>query len=256
MNIRELLNYKEPYFRINREERNLAAIFYHVLLINNNLEKFLQKLKVDFPIVSAETGIYFEYAHLRDIWFNHRGITNLKKQKVILDLLQPVNYDGLLNLSVLDFNRYFGAVPVPSAEYIQSPGNWSISRFKQNIIDNVEFLKVCRFKWCFNAKPDIVIHTSNDHVICIEAKYESGEGQYPSKQSERDEFKKRGLKQVGQTEIQTQIMQLLGIESTFIFLVQKTSASDTHDTLLWKEAFDGLDLHGCPRYITETINKL
>ena len=52
----------KPYYLINREERNLAAIFYHVLLINNNLERFITKLKIDFPIIPEEMGIYFEYA--------------------------------------------------------------------------------------------------------------------------------------------------------------------------------------------------
>ncbi len=37
-----------PYYSINREERNLAAIFYYALLINDNLKGFLNKL--NFPV--------------------------------------------------------------------------------------------------------------------------------------------------------------------------------------------------------------
>jgi hypothetical protein len=37
MNIREILHFNTPYFTINREERNLAAIFYHALLLKDNL---------------------------------------------------------------------------------------------------------------------------------------------------------------------------------------------------------------------------
>ena len=37
------------------------------------------------------------------------------------------------------------------------------------------------------------------------------------------EFDERGLSYVGQTEIQKKIMEVLGIESKFIFLVQKSS---------------------------------
>lgn len=125
----------------------------------------------------------------------------------------------------MEFNEYFGAVPLPSEKYIQSPGNWSISKFKDNFPDNDEFLKVCKFKWCFNVKPDIVIHTSNDHAICIEAKFESGEGIFPTKQTVKDEFNRRELKFVGQTEIQKKIMKLLGIKSKFLFLVQKPAYS-------------------------------
>ena len=86
------------------------------------------------------------------------------------------------------------------------------NKFKSNFSDNDEFLKVYKFKWCFNAKPDIVIHSSNDHAICNEAKNISGEGIYPSKQSEKEEFNKRKLKYVRQTEIQKMIMELPGIE--------------------------------------------
>lgn len=74
-----------PYFTFNREERNLAAIFYHVLLINNNLEKFLTKLKVEYPIIPEEMGIYFDYAYLRDLWFEYRHNSNDFKKKLILD---------------------------------------------------------------------------------------------------------------------------------------------------------------------------
>ena len=256
MNIRELLNYSPAYFTINREERNLAAIFYHVLLINNNLEKILSKLDINYPIIEEEVGIYFEYALLRDLWYRTPKEDNENKRNTIIELLSPDNKEYLKFCSVLEFNKHFGAVPVSSADYIQSPGNWSVSRFKDNISNNDEFLKTCKFKWCFNAKPDIVIHTSNNHAVCIEAKYESEEGFYPSKQSEKEEFKRRGLAYVGQAEIQKMIMQLLGIESKFIFLVQKSTDSKTHSILLWKEAFDGMDLTGCPYFITEWIKRL
>jgi hypothetical protein len=30
------LNFQNPYYTINREERNIAAIFYHTLLLGDN----------------------------------------------------------------------------------------------------------------------------------------------------------------------------------------------------------------------------
>jgi len=40
-NIREYLNWTGGYSSINREERNLAAIPYRVLLLEDNLSRFL-----------------------------------------------------------------------------------------------------------------------------------------------------------------------------------------------------------------------
>ena len=113
---------------------------------------------------------------------------------------------------------------------------------------------MCKFKWCFNAKPDIVIHTSHSTAICIEAKFESGEGKYPANNKEKEIFHKRGLEFVGQLSIQKKIMEeLLGIESEYIFLVQKKSMTESHKTLTWKEAFENLDINKCPYFIKEWI---
>lgn len=254
MNIREILNFDAPYYSINREERNLAAIFYHALLINDNLKGFLDELNV--PFVEEEMAVYFEYSFLRDLWFSINKSDNQTKRKTILSFLKPENITWLENCSILDFNTWFGAVSVPSRTYIQSPGNWSIDKYKLNIHDNREFLEVCKFKWCFNAKPDIVIHVSNKRAICIEGKFESMEGEYPSKESEKREFRNRGLSFVKQTEIQEKIMQLLGIEATFVFLVKNEIYSTSHKIIHWNDAFDMLDLSGSPLFIQKWIQRL
>ncbi|MFC2118336.1 hypothetical protein ACFLSY_06820 [Bacteroidota bacterium] len=262
-NIRKYCNFNNGYFRINREERNLAAIFYHTLLIGSNLKKFLEAINCDFPIVEKEMGIYFEYAFLRDLWSNiskdEKKIEDKLKKTLILDFLNPSNRQELESMEPYDFNRYFGAVRTLSSDYIASPGNWSIKYYDKNIINNKEFLKVCEFKWCFNAKPDIVIHTTHETAVCIEAKYESEEGKYPSNNYEKEIFKKRGIPYVGQLEIQKKIMkELLGIDTKFIFLVQK-KVHKTYDnilTLTWTEAFDCLDTDNCPYYIAEWIDRL
>ena len=43
-NIRHLLDWTDGYHRISREERNVAAIFYHVLLLGENLQRFLDMI--------------------------------------------------------------------------------------------------------------------------------------------------------------------------------------------------------------------
>ena len=253
MNIRTLLNYKDGYYKINREERNLAAIFYHALLLGDNLKVFLDTIDCKFPVIDREMGIYFEYAYIRDLWNNIRQDNDFKRN-LILDLLQPNNREELEKMSVYDFNKFFGAVRSLSTKYIASPGNWSIKYFSEYITDNAEFLKVCKFKWCFNAKPDIVIHTSNDTAICIEAKFESSEGKYPSNDIEKEIFNKRDIAIVGQLSIQKKIMEeLLGIQTEYIFLVQKKSITENHKAWTWKEIFAHLDTTNCPYFIKEWL---
>lgn len=256
MNIRTLVNFKDGYYKINREERNLAAIFYHTLLLDDNLKKFLDKIDCKLPIIENEVGIYFEYAYIRDLWNNIKQGNDFKR-KLILNLLQPNNRQELEKMSVHDFNKYFGVIRALSANHITSPSNWSIKYYDINIKNNSEFIKVSKFKWCFNAKPDIVIHTTHNTAICIEAKFESGEGKYPSNDFEREIFKKRGIELIGQLSIQRMIMEeLLGIHSEYIFLVQKKSETEIHKVWTWKEAFANLETSRCPYFVREWLKRL
>jgi len=253
MNIREYLNWDSGYSAINREERNLAAILYHVLLLEDNLSQFLALIQCPFEVLESEMGIFLEYAYVRDLWSQIKD--NDTKRGLILELLKPVNVQELREMDVSGFNRYFGAVPKPSSKHIQSPGLWSLPRYDRTIEDDDEFLRICMFKWAFNAKPDIVIHTSRDEAVCIEVKLESSEGQYPQSGGEKRIFRRRGLEYVRQTSLQTYLMEdLLGIETQFVFLVRKPGqTSDSHQRLLWEDVFRSLDLSDIPRFMRETI---
>jgi len=255
-NIISLMNFDGNYLSINREERNLAAIFYHLLLSNNNMARFLELIKCPYPLIHNEVGVYFEYAFLRDLWFSIQN-DNQTKRHLILHHLNPEKRSDLEKMSIHDFNVYFGT-PNPSKNYIQSPSNWNISRFKDNISCNDEFLKTARFKWAFNTKPDIVIHTSKSTAICIECKFESSEGKYPTNKSEISEFNKRNLEKVSQTSVQKYLMdELLGIDTQFIFLVKnKNAISPTHANYHWKDVFYALDLSGNPDYILKWIDQI
>ena len=263
MNMREILNYKNGYYEINREERNLAAILYHTLLFGNNLKRFLDKINCEFQIVEHEMGIYFEYAFIRDLWASIDKKDEKLRRKLILDLLKPNNRSELEKLTIFQFNDYFGAVREGSnSHFIQSPGNWSMLRFDKNISDNEEFLRTCKFKWCFKAIPDIVIHISHDTAVCIETKLESPEGKYPSSEKEeKDIFTRRNHDRIGQCDVQKMIMEeMLGIKSDFVFILKKKKSSsknkDKTTLLTWKEAFEGLDIVQCPFFIREWINNL
>jgi len=133
-----------------------------------------------------------------------------------------------------------------------------VPRFDSTIEDDNEFLKVCMFKWAFNAKPDIVIHASRDQAVCIEAKLESVESHYPQAAREKEIFRSRGLEYVRQTGLQKYLMEdLLGIRTQFVFLVQKKSqASGTHQVLLWEDAFKSLDVSALPGFMQEIISAI
>jgi len=269
-NLRTLINSPGPYHAICREERNLAAVLYHLLLVDDNLERFLKRVGYEQPLHPTERAVYFEYAFLRDLWASldprrsqdlgtskeKLDVANETKRNVVLELLRPVESTYLKTCSVLGFNTYFGGGSHPSKRDIQSPSTWSLPSYAKTITDPAEVLKVSRFKWAFNAKPDVVIHADHDHALCIEAKLESGEGSYPASGVEKRIFKEDlGLTYVGQLEIQHYLMtELLGIETEFLFLVAYSKAGKAAEKVLtWGEAFAALELEGQPAFVWEWV---
>lgn len=275
-NIRNFLDGNKIYAEINREERNLAAILYHVLLLKDNLQRFLTLIDCSFEVNNAEMGIYFEYAYVRDLWFNI-GDNNDKKQSLICKYLDLKNTVEISKKSVPQFNTYFGAVPTPSKKYIQSPGQWSLQKYNANIKDDYDFLKVCMFKWAFKAKPDIVIHTSKDQAICIEAKLESPESFYPQDSEEKNIFDNRVKRvsqtalridspckhvsktRVSQTALQIYLMEkMLGIETNFV-LIHNSGIKDVckkYKSLSWDYIFKELNIEQIPDFMKTTIDSI
>lgn len=259
-NIRAALNFTEPYWTINREEANYAAILYYALLSGDNLRRFLDYIECDLPLRADEHGAYFEYAYLRDLW-DAAGASNDKKRAVITDLLGTKDVRELRDASVKEWNVHFGvSTPVPSAKVVQSPSSWSMKKFNSHITDHGDFLATCKFKWSFNIKPDLVIHTTNDHAAVIEAKYASGEGRYPAEGDEKAIFTARGLDSVGQTELQEYMFRhLLGIEAIYLYVVKKPKAKASlpnHKVLLWKDIFAALDVSQVPSFVHAWLRKL
>ncbi len=247
MNIREITKLTPNYCEINREERNYAAIFFAALCKPGNTKSFLRKFFNYDSELGEDFGIYFEYAYLRDLW--SKIDCEETKKDVIRNLLPIKNIGEILDQPIVEINRKFGVAGKPSEEFIQFPGKWAIVKYNQNFSDNDDFLKICRFKWSFNIKPDIVIHLDKDRAICIEAKYTSIEGQYPSSEREKEIFRKRGIKPVKQLELQKYMMEeLLGIETDFMFLVYKKEISEKYKVLSWKEAFDNIDMCELPEF--------
>lgn len=131
-----------------------------------------------------------------------------------------------------------------SEKHIQYPGKWSVARLHDEFERNEDFEKLCKFKWAFNIKPDLVIHLNKDRAICIETKYESVEGSYPASQVEKDIFKeKRKLNYVRQIDLQEYLLTtLLGIKTDFICIssAKNSDKTRTHKSMGWKEIFDSL----------------
>jgi hypothetical protein len=253
-NIREIVGKTDRYSKFVREERNLAAIFYHVLLQGDNTERFFNLIKTPYEKIQEEFGIYFEYAYLRDLW--HGLKRDDRKKKIELNLVNEKKIEIIKKFlphdifqtdwryeNVEEFNNYF--VFRPSKQHIQNPGRWNISRLNKNIKNNDEFEAVCKFKWAFNIKPDIVIHTSLDSAVCIETKLESVEGSYPQNKNEKKIFNdvKRELNYIKQTEMQKYLMKkLLGIKTSFVLLV-KENVKPPPDYIVktWTDLFAKLD---------------
>ncbi len=257
MNVRQLLGISEDYASFNREERHLVAIFFHALHLHDNLNRFMQAAGSAQRVGPGfDASVSFEFAYLRDAW---RQLTdNGTKRALIEEFLGPARSPALRDMDLHAFNSYFGAVPQPSRHRVQSPGNWSVARYDPNIISDADFLATCRFKWAFNAKPDLVIRTAADSCVCIEAKLESGEGSYPNSGKEKAIFKRRGLDYVAQTALQRYMLQdLLGFETEFVFLSLKPpSGSSSHRFISWSEAFDAMKCDGLPRHMIATIDAM
>ena len=264
MNIREIGGTDPAYWSICREERNYAAILFAALCMPGNDKLFLDLCGVKDPI-DDEFGIYFEYAYLRDYWNGLKDksdekLNELKKRIIGESLGIPVVNEILKGSDLATINEKLGVSGRPSKKFIQSPGRWTVKGLdKIEFLDNDYFLKLCKFKWAFNIKPDIVIHLSKSRAICIEAKHESGEGQYPSSKEEKAIFSRRGLKNVGQLELQQYLMnELLGIQTDFVFIVSKMEQTQQHKVMHWGDVFAEMNLEGMPlfaRNMAKAISK-
>ncbi len=247
--IRALLGFTEGYSSICREERNYAAMLYAALSHGQNAGRFLSFC--DVPVTKdADVQYYFEYAFLRDLW--NTELDNVKLRSVLRSFLKVGDIETIVGKPIPELNGLFVESKSPSEKWVQSPGRWSVTRIDAVFPKNGDFLAACKFKWAFNIKPDIVFEIGRDRAICIEIKYESGEGQYPTNPKEKEIFRRRGIPYVGQTEVQKYMMEeLLGMNTEFRFLVSKKATSSTHKVIDWNETLAALDLSGLPAFQQE-----
>lgn len=133
---------------------------------------------------------------------------------------------------------------------MQSPSNWSVARFDATIGSNDEFLRTCQFKWAFNVKPDLVIQTPSGKVLCIEAKWDSGEGSYPASEQEKAIFQRRGIPYLSQTAVQRYLVnELLCLDGEFVYLARRRFDTAAGRGATWTEVLTELDRTGARPFI-------
>jgi hypothetical protein len=275
-NIREYFGLeKERYYEICREEQNLCALLYHLILADQPyLARFLGLIGCSASQLD-DVEIYVEYAGLRDLWnkFGKRGHAsnnksalrpeekNKVRRQFILDKLGLNQRKRFEQMEIQDFNRSFvSSNSNTSPNLIQSPATWQLATLAQTFpeANNEEFIRASRLKWCFNAKPDIVIFTSSEKgslekAVVIEAKFESRESAYPSGK-EWKKFGKRYPRRVWQTEIQKQAFELLGFDDAHHVFIDKKGFRE--NGFSWSQVFNELgvqDANGVPGFIKKQI---
>ena len=250
--ITQSLTVPGPFWSFNREERNAVAILFGLLTRPGNLETFARLLDWH-PDDLADAEVNVEWTFLRDLW-NHysRRLDAAALRTAILDALCPEDGEELADCSTLEFNTHFGAVPRPSERYLQSPSNWSVARFDATIADSDQFRRTCQFKWAFNVKPDLVVQTPSGKVLCIEAKWGSGEGSYPASEKEKAIFQSRGLPHLTQTAVQRYLVNdLLGFDGEFAYLARTRLVTAAGRGVTWAEVLLALDRTASPTFIDQ-----
>jgi len=197
-----LLDQERPYFLFNREERHLAGVLFHLLCVRGNAKRLCSQLRPDWPARDDEIGVYLEYSYLRDVWdaIERKGPeANTRKRKSLRTMLEAFGGRPELlaaldqTMEVREFNHLF--VRNPSKTDVQSPATWQLGTFGADGSGFApeDLLALCKLKWAFRVKPDVVVQPSLGRAICLELKLESGEATYPSAGAEIRLLRERGL---------------------------------------------------------------
>ena len=261
------------YYQFVREERLFCAALAHLLMQKgSNLTTFLQlvnaKSRADsqLPLTRLdEAEVYVEFAFLRDYW---HGLAhdNDAKRRFIFDLFSRVDrlrhHDNDSFPSVIgEFNRTFmGSPGTRIRNDIVYPGRWSVTGlFERFGARRDEFRDFCRFKWSFNIKPDIVVLLPGSRPVCIEAKLESREGQYPANHRESKIFDSLfgvGKGRVRQVELQQFMFDtLLDAPCQSVFIGRPGSSEPNSIFLSWEEVFKQLDLTSSIGYVRRLVEE-
>lgn len=243
--LREWLGVTDDYVSYCREERNFAAVLYHLLLDEKRLGAFLELIGLS-AAQGKGAGIYFEYAHLRDLWAEvgarhaAAGERNARYREAVVAML--AHPQVALPTDCKAFNEFFigPGSKAASANHIQMPSRWNDALFHAwcEAGGRPFAERVCTLKWAFNAKPDLVLHLGDNRVVCIEAKLESGIGGYKAKTDHPS-----GPFGMTQTRLQEFILNdLLGYATDFVIVSKdrKRAVAPSWRRHTWHEVFQAL----------------
>lgn len=273
---------KNVIARSSEKNGFFCALLAHLFLQKgNNLATFIELVdaKLPTPARLTVTGLehaelYLEFAYLRDYW-NGLGRDNGAKRDFIFGLLSQV--DSLAYHQSADFpktipefnERFMGSHGRAIRDDIVYPGQWSVAaldkQFDQRQQESIKFRDLCRFKWAFNIKPDLVLLIPGSTPLCIEAKLESKEGWYPASDSEAQIFDRRFDPQKGrvrQIELQGFMFEKLlrsPCQQVLICRDKKEyqGKQEYKDVaiLCWLEVFDKLDKTGSLPFVEKLISE-
>ena len=252
-----------PFYTYLREERQFSFLLAHLLMQKGDaLARFIDLIREREPGIPPieplnleEAEVYVEFAQLRDYWDSlardesgslaTKAQANAKKRDFVLRLFQTVpNLRFLahddLPLDPEEFNAHFmGQAGSRIAKDVASPGLWSVKSLSDQFAGTPDvFLDLCRLKWSFNIKPDVVIRIPGLPTLCIEAKLESGEGVYPTARPEIALVESAGGvgKRVRQFELQQFLFEQLLGEPCVPVVVQKLSSDSAEGCVVtWGE---------------------
>ena len=166
------------YNEVNREERHFGFLFGSAIIHDQNFaQKIFDRYNSIFgsDLDAKSFDIFFEVAALRDYWHalgntdeEYHKITHPKRRIVINTILEDMDYDP----AIIDQYGLFWTNGNIGTGKLWCPSEWNIHELERIPIKKKKLVTV---RWCFNAKPDILI-VSNKSAVFIEVKIESGGG--------------------------------------------------------------------------------
>lgn len=166
-----------PYFQVNREERHFGFLFGSAIIHNQDFaQKVFDRYNSIFgsDLDAKSFDIYFEVAALRDYWHalgktdEDYEKTHPKRRIVLNTILERMDYDPAI---INQFGVFWTNGNIGSGK-LWCPSEWNIHELKEIPSSGKNLVSV---RWCFNAKPDILI-VSHKSAVFIKVKIESAGG--------------------------------------------------------------------------------